>query len=136
TTLFTVNAKWPVRPPTDTHPDFRAAVAFYPGCARAVDRAWAPSVPLLILIGELDNWTPIEACRELVGQTEDPRGFLTFVPYPGAHHGFDAPGGGPRERVGVRGAVSGMSVTVGAHPESREDARKRVPAFLARYLKD
>ena len=41
----------------------KAAVAYYPSCAPQVDRD--VDVPLLILIGDKDDWTPAERCRQL-----------------------------------------------------------------------
>ena len=50
---------------------FAAAVALYPTCAPS-PRVWhnasgiyRPSAPLLILIGEQDDWTPAEPCKRL-----------------------------------------------------------------------
>jgi dienelactone hydrolase len=42
---------------------FRAAIAYYPGCGIA---AAAMTAPTLVLIGEADDWTPAERCREMV----------------------------------------------------------------------
>ena len=47
-------------------PQFKAAIAFYPGCreiAKLDD--WRPRVPLKILIGAADDWTQPGPCREL-----------------------------------------------------------------------
>ena len=65
---------------------FRAAVALYPPCDGQV-RAGAP---LLLLIGEADNWTPAVNCRRLA-EANGADGPMTYVEYPGAHHGFDIP---------------------------------------------
>ena len=46
---------------------YAAAVAFYPGCT-AVDRnasTFHPYAPLLVLIGESDDWTPAAPCEAL-----------------------------------------------------------------------
>jgi dienelactone hydrolase len=75
---------------------FRAAVAFYPPCR------WTRgdvTVPTLILIGERDDVTPAEACRDVVDGRDDlgisrqrPEGApIKLIVYPGAYHGFDAP---------------------------------------------
>ena len=45
---------WAVRPhaaPRDGKPDFRAAVAFYPGCRLLNEAAWSARIPTLVLIG-------------------------------------------------------------------------------------
>src|SRR5437868_9750936 len=44
---------------------FRAAIAYYPACVLPKVLLTAPT---LILIGESDDWTPAERCREMVAQ--------------------------------------------------------------------
>jgi dienelactone hydrolase len=73
---------------------FRAAVAFYPPC-----RAFSGNmtVPTLILIGELDDWTSAEECRTMVDRRDDwgisrQKGEgvpVQLIVYPGAYHAFD-----------------------------------------------
>jgi len=41
------------------------AVAFYPGCAAALAEGWRPVAPLLLLVGEADDWTPAASCQRL-----------------------------------------------------------------------
>jgi dienelactone hydrolase len=74
---------------------FRAAVAFYPPCSRFKGNMTAPT---LILIGELDDWTPAEECRKMVSGRDDwgisrqERGApVKLIVLPGAYHAFDAP---------------------------------------------
>ena len=58
----------------------RGLVAFYPGCRPALNAAgWRPAAPLLILIGEADDWTQAAPCRELA--TKLPA--IKLVTYPG-----------------------------------------------------
>jgi dienelactone hydrolase len=68
---------------------FLAAVAFYPGCDAS---ASALETDTLILIGEADEWTPVQRCarwRDLI----QPNGHtVRLKSYQGALHGFDAPG--------------------------------------------
>ena len=74
---------------------FRAAVAFYPPCLGFKDNM---TVPTLILVGELDDWTLAEECRNMVDGRDDygisrqkGQGIpIKLVVYPGAHHAFDA----------------------------------------------
>ena len=67
---------------------FRAAVAYYPLCGIASDELL---FPMLILIGELDDWTPAKGC-ELWMQRRANRGApVRLVVYPGAYHAFDVP---------------------------------------------
>ena len=57
---------------SDKRAGFAAAVALYPACvssrrtwAQPRDGVYRPIAPLLILIGEKDDWTPAEPCRKL-----------------------------------------------------------------------
>ena len=47
---------------------FRAAIGFYPPCLGLKGNM---TVPTLILIGELDDWTPAEECRNLAEGRDD-----------------------------------------------------------------
>jgi dienelactone hydrolase len=75
---------------------FRAAIAFYPSC---VGFKGNMTVPTLILIGELDDWTPANDCRNMVDGRDDwgtsrqkGEGLpIKLVVYPGAYHAFDSP---------------------------------------------
>ena len=75
---------------------FRAAIAFYPPCLGFKDNM---TVTTLILIGELDDWTPAVECRNMVDGRDDwgisrqkGEGIpIRLVVYPGAYHGFDVP---------------------------------------------
>jgi dienelactone hydrolase len=75
---------------------FRAAVAFYPPCKAFKDDM---TVPTLILVGELDDWTPAGECRTMV-EGHDDYGIsrtkgdgvpISLIVYPGAYHSFDIP---------------------------------------------
>lgn len=112
---------------------FSAFVAFYPGCGRALRRGgWAPVAPLLLLIGDADDWTPAAPCRALASAA-GPR--VTFVEYPGAYHDFDAPDLPVRLRTGLAFSVRGDgSAHVGTDQAARADAQRRVPAFLDAQL--
>jgi dienelactone hydrolase len=80
---------------SSTH-KFRAAAAFYPLCRTVRGNL---TVPTLILIGELDDWTPADDCRRLAEGTDDygvsrqkgQSAPIKLIVYPGARHAFDAP---------------------------------------------
>lgn len=122
--------------PRDGRPDFHSAVAFYPGCrlvAQAAERRdWEPRLPLLVLIGEADTWTPAAPCRQLVKLAGDSGKVAAIISYPGATHDFDHPSLKLTRRTGLAftGDNSGEAM-VGTDPAAREDVVKRVPAFLA-----
>jgi dienelactone hydrolase len=74
---------------------FRAAIAFYPPCLAFKDNM---TVPTLVLIGDLDDWTPAVECRNMADGRDDwgisrqkgPGIPIKLVVYPGAYHAFDA----------------------------------------------
>ena len=113
---------WAVRPGFMADaPQFKTAIAFYPGCREIAKLAdWRPRLPLTILMGAADDWTQPGPCRELAQRT----GF-TFIEYPGAYHGFDAPNSKVRVRKGL-GAVKSGEAHVGTDPEARAAAIKEV----------
>ena len=47
-----------------------------------------PSIPTLILIGMLDDWTPAAACSDKVASWGSDGPSIEPVIYPGAYHGF------------------------------------------------
>lgn len=110
----------------------RAAVAFYPGCEAERRRGYAGTAPLLLLVGEADDWTPPQPCRDLAAQAQGP---VSLVAYADAHHGFD--GNAPvRQRGDVPGGANpGQGVTVGGNPAAREASQRELLAFLREQLR-
>ncbi|HUQ75617.1 MAG TPA: dienelactone hydrolase family protein [Burkholderiales bacterium] len=105
---------------------FRAGVALYPRCSFAA-QSYAPSAPLMILTGELDDWTPAAECRRLEG------GPTLLKIYPGAHHSFDneRPVRFVPERINPS-SPSGRGATTGGNAAAWRDAIEQVTAFFAR----
>jgi dienelactone hydrolase len=129
-----VAALWTVRPtavPHDSGADFRSAVAFYPSCRRLRETAWSARVPTLILIGSADDWTPASACQQMVAGARGRSARAEIVVYPGAYHEFDRANAPIRLRTGLLNTVdpSGRAHG-GTNPAARNDALKRVPAWL------
>lgn len=117
---------------------YAAAIAFYPGCsARARAAAsFHPYAPLLILIGAADDWTLAAPCESLTAAVAARGEPMRIVVYPGAYHDFDNPG---IHQLHLRkdvpnGVHPGLGVTVAPDAPAREDAKKRVLAFLAETL--
>lgn len=109
----------------------RGVIAFYPGCNRLLQDApeWQAAVPLLMLLGEADDWMAARYCQRLAGRAPNN---VEVVVYPGAHHGFDAANAPLRERMGLAGTSRGGGIaTTGTDPAARADSLRRVPEFIA-----
>ncbi len=113
---------------------YAAAVAFYPGCKSIAERSrWDARIPLLIQIGEADDWTPAEPCRQVAARDRNGRVQLNI--YPDAYHDFDAPDMPMRERRGVAYSARGDGVVhVGTHEKARQAAIGATMRFLSSHL--
>jgi dienelactone hydrolase len=118
TTLMAVENTYLIEMPRAN--PFKAAVALYPHCGPQLYRLDAP---LLILIGEADDWTFAFRCErmEMKGPS---RHSITLKVYPGATHSFDVDRP-DREYQGH---------TLKFHPSATRDAEARVRAFLGKHL--
>jgi dienelactone hydrolase len=117
----------------DEVPDFRSAIAFYPGCRGLGARAWAARVPTLILIGRADDLTPAAACEQMVADARGRTAHTAIVVYPGAYHFFDRPNFPVRVVTGIlRSADGSGNAHFGTDDAARADALKRVPEWLTR----
>jgi dienelactone hydrolase len=98
------------------------AVAFYPGCDPPHS---ALQTDTLILIGEADDWTPVDRCARWRDSVEKNGHALQMETYPGALHAFDALAM-PRPYAGHY---------IGRDPEAAADALAETRKFLdARLL--
>jgi dienelactone hydrolase len=118
TTLFAIDETTYIR---DRGDPFRLAIAFYPYCSIPLRNLDAP---LLILIGELDDWTPAGMCQLRMPSGKTTRE-TTLKVYPHAYHGFD---------------FEGMDSSKEGHrlrydPAATADAVEQVKNFLAKYAK-
>lgn len=133
---------------------FAAAVALYPACAAPYGRwlgsrkagsggaiteyvgEYEPIAPLLILIGENDDWTPAEPCRKLT-ETAQQAGYPVRIKiYPGALHSFDS--ARPIRYIGERVNVNsptGRGATTGGDPHAWADSIREVAAFFEQHLR-
>jgi dienelactone hydrolase len=134
---------------------FAAGVALYPGCDNAYGTwsatrqfgnhgpatgytgVYRPIAPLLILIGERDDWTPAASCEALAERARAQGLPVEIKVYPGARHSFDsnAPVRYLPERHNVTSA-SGRGATTGGDPVAWADAISQVTAFFAKQLKE
>lgn len=104
---------------------FHAAVAFYPACRKSLS---GMKVPLLILIGEADDWTPAAQCVIMMPK-EHPSSEIILKIYPGAYHGFDTVDANHNVR-GSRGMHH-----LQYDPEAEADAIIRVREFFQKHMK-
>ena len=106
------------------------AVAFYPGCTATLKSNYQPSAPLVLMLGEKDDWTPPQPCVAL-GKAV---GAEVNV-YPDSYHGFDSPTGEVRLRTDVPNGVNpGQGVHVGPNPIARDQSYGRLKQLLAKTL--
>lgn len=131
-----VSVLWSVRPRArirDDKPDFRSAVAFYPGCRRLEAAAWSARIPTLILSGGADDVVSSRACEQMVSGARGRSARVTIIVYPGAHHDFDHPSRGVQTRTSYAYSVDGTGrVHTGSNPAARADSYRRVLRWLSR----
>ncbi|CAN7675918.1 dienelactone hydrolase family protein [Bradyrhizobium sp. LjRoot220] len=140
--LLTINDKSTGRP-ADLARDFKAAVSFYPGaCAEQFQskpftevepNGWTTKVPLLVLIGEADVWTPFKPCGEFIAAAKARGNPVELKSYPSAVHAFDAPDL-PRTELPAYRMRDGQIPVIGTDREARADAFVRVLEFMKRQL--
>ena len=121
---------------TIPEPGFMAAIGVYPGgCA-----SLAPELsvrPVLVLMGDVDDWTRPGPCVDLVASQRARGADATIVLYHGAYHYFDVEGQARTELTDVANdnrPNSCCGATVGYDPEAAADAFRRVAVFFGRYL--
>ena len=107
------------------------AIAFYPGCSASLKANYQPSAPLVLMLGELDDWTAPGPCIALGKEA----GAEVNV-YPGSYHGFDSPSGEVLLRTDVPDGVNpGRGVHAGPNPVAREQAYARLLEVLRTAMK-
>ena len=124
-----------VRPQTadEKTPDFRSAVAFYPGCRRLGNTAWSARIPTLILIGRLDDQASAQACQQMVAGAKGRSAKVDIHVYPYAHHDFDHPNRPLQLRSGLAFSVDGSGrAHSGTNPAARADSIRRAQEWFAR----
>jgi dienelactone hydrolase len=112
---------------------FRSAVAFYPPCLGFKDDM---TVPTLIMVGELDDWTLAAECRRMAEGRDDygisrSKGAgvpISLIVYPGAYHSFDV----PAFRNGVQYFGHHLEFNQAAADRSVDDLRKFLYATIGR----
>lgn len=120
----------------DGRDDFRVAIAFYPGCTHFVKKNhWQPRLPVTILIGEADDWTPAAPCKALVARANTQGCQAEIITFANAYHDFDHPNLPLKTRKGLAFTVNDEWVAkVGTDPEGRAAVLELVPKLFGRYL--
>lgn len=102
------------------------AVAFYPGCSAALKSRYQSTAPLVLMLGEKDDWTPPGPCIEL-GKTVA----AEVNVYADSYHDFDNPAGQVQLRADVPNGVNpGQGVHAGPNPAARALAYARLLEVL------
>jgi dienelactone hydrolase len=129
TVLYTVEPRHAPR----GGPDFAKAVAFYPGCRVPLETGtWKSRMPLLILIGVSDDWTPAAPCGDLAAAAKAGGLPVDIVTYPDSYHDFDHPNLPVHLVEGLAFTGSGTGVVhTGTNQIARADALVRSLAFFA-----
>jgi len=72
--------------------EFATYVGFSTPCGRDyLDRTSVADRPILLLHGEADDWTPVDACRAYVEELLQAGADARLISYPDAGHAFEAP---------------------------------------------
>ncbi len=124
---------------------FAAAIAFYPECGidygnwqvadlkpLRTSGSYRAASPLTILIGALDDWTPVPPCDAMVKAASGAA--VTMKVYPGAHHSFDSAVPVQHNPRATNINNPGGGATVGRNPAAHEDSRKVVLEVLRTRL--
>ncbi len=120
------------------HPDVASAqvkpafaVAFYPDCEADLKRGYEPQAPLLMLVGQADDWTPAAPCRALARVAAEPKPEIDV--YAGAYHGFDDDAPVRIRRDIANGVNPGQGVHVGGNAAARRASQTRLLKLLAEH---
>jgi dienelactone hydrolase len=114
---------------------FAGAIAFYPGgCKSLIDEQVIR--PLLVLIGEADDWTPAATCQRMVDAMARRGADVSIAVYPGAYHYFDVEGRDLTILAEVENELKpgGYGATVSYQRAAAADAQRQVEAFLIKHL--
>lgn len=114
-----------------------AIVTYYPSCGAWSRRALVePAAPVLMLLGEADDWTPAAPCQLLGKRFQaDYPGMVAVRTYAAGHHGFDRRSP-VRFRADIPAGNDKRGVHVGGNPAAREASLAELDRFLGQHLRD
>jgi dienelactone hydrolase len=140
--LTTINDK-SIGRPEGLRQDFRTAVSFYPGACsdrrqsrpytEVEPESWTTKIPLLLLMGEADTWTPFPPCAAFAEAAKARGNPVEIKGYPGAFHAFDSPDLDRIELPAYRTGDGPIPIEV-TDEEARADSILRVLGYLKEHL--
>jgi dienelactone hydrolase len=84
------------------------------------------TVPTMILIGEKDDWTPAQLCRDLMKVRDGKGAELKLIVYADAYHAFNVPE--------LRPAITYLSHHLEYNEAAARQAEDETPRFLQRMF--
>lgn len=126
--------RWRDDHPEADQPKLAGVAVLYPGCNALEKRgARLEPVPLLMLLGARDDWTPPQPCIALAQRLQAAADPIALHVYPDSFHGFD--GRAPvRLLADVPNGVSPRGVHDGVNPAARRHALAALHAFWQRVF--
>jgi len=114
-----------------------AIVTYYPGCGAWARRAIVePAAPILMLLGEADEWTPAAPCQQLGKRFQaDYPEMVAVHTFADGHHGFDSRSP-VRFRADIPAGIDKRGVHVGGNAVAREASLAELDRFLGHHLRD
>jgi dienelactone hydrolase len=106
-------------------PRYAAHVALYPSCSALGVGAAGLSAPVLVLIGERDELSPVAQCEALAERAREKGAKFTLKVYPGAYHAWDG-----RLSENIYHRAIRRSYRIEANAAVTEQSRADVAAFL------
>ena len=106
---------------------FKEIIAFYPYCFPIDLSNKTLTSPLMILIGDKDDWCPSKLCKAYPEILKGLNNEIVLKVYPGAHHAFDKT---------VPGLTSYAGHTMGRDERALADSIVMVKNYLRKYLKE
>ena len=86
-TLF--SAWLPLKNAINIDLEFAAHLAYYPPCIVQPSILEFSNAPIHLLVGELDDWVPADACVDLASEMKYKGVDINVTVYPNSHHSFD-----------------------------------------------
>jgi len=101
----------------------QSVIVIYPGCGTI--KGWKSTLPVLMLLGELDDIAPPDQCIDLVNSLPNET-HVRVRTYPNARHGFDMAEGPELLPIG-------HGLTVGRNEQAGMEAWKEILSFLGKH---